>query len=180
MANQKELALLSAGKTIWNTWRREHAEIQALEPDLHDADLHGADLQGFDLLHADLTGANLREADLRGTDLREADLRNADLRGANLSDANLLKAHLRYADLRGARRDPSILAERREQVRKALSAERSSDAPDTAAERRLEELADEHAKRRSITKAAAYDEVLQSDEGRALYAKHRAKRRSAA
>jgi hypothetical protein len=85
-----------------------------------------------------------------------------------------------YADLRGARRDPSILAERREQVRKALSAERSSDAPDTAAERRLEELADEHAKRRSITKAAAYDEVLQSDEGRALYAKHRAKRRSAA
>jgi len=85
-----------------------------------------------------------------------------------------------YAELRKARRDPSILAERRERIRKALSAERRSDPLASAAERRLEELADERAKRRSITKAAAYDEVLQSNEGRELYSKHRAKRRSAA
>src|SRR5260370_817573 len=55
MANQKELDLLSTGKTLWNTWRREYAEIHALELDLHEADLHSADLQGFDLLNADLT-----------------------------------------------------------------------------------------------------------------------------
>jgi len=85
-----------------------------------------------------------------------------------------------YAELRKARRDPSILAERREQVLKAGSADSRAERRDSEVERKLDELADEYARDRSITKAAAYDEVLRSDEGRDLYAKHRAKRRSAA
>jgi hypothetical protein len=102
MSRQKTLDLLATGKTPWNRWRREHAEVQAFEPDLHGADLHGADLHGMDLHEADLTEANLQDADLREADLRETDLRHADLRGANLSDAHLLKARLHGADVRGA------------------------------------------------------------------------------
>jgi uncharacterized protein YjbI with pentapeptide repeats len=102
MANQKQRDLLSSGKTLWNTWRRDYAEVQALEPDLHGADLHGIDLRRFDLHGADLTEANLQGADLREADLREADLRNANLRSTNLSDANLLEANVRWADVRGA------------------------------------------------------------------------------
>jgi uncharacterized protein YjbI with pentapeptide repeats len=97
MSRQKTLDLLATGKTPWNRWRREHAEVQAFEPDLHGADLHGMDLH-----EADLTEANLQDADLREADLRETDLRHADLRGANLSDAHLLKARLHGADVRGA------------------------------------------------------------------------------
>jgi len=59
MAKQKELDLLSAGKTLWNTWRREHAEIQALEPDLHEADLDGA-IPG----KANFDGANLSSGEI--------------------------------------------------------------------------------------------------------------------
>jgi Pentapeptide repeats (8 copies) len=102
MSRQKTLDLLSTGKTLWNKWRRENAEVQAFEPDLHAADLHGMDLYGADLHEADLTEANLQGADLRKADLRETDLRHADLQNANLSDANLLKARLHGADLRGA------------------------------------------------------------------------------
>ena len=92
MASQKNLDLLLSGKTLWNTWRRDHSELQAFEPDLHIADLHRADLRGIDFHGADLTEANLQEADLRGADLREADLRHADLRGANLSTATAANA----------------------------------------------------------------------------------------
>ncbi len=102
MASQKQLDLLSSGKVLWDKWRRVYSDVQAIEPDLHEADLHGADLYKADLHGADLTGANLQGADLRGADLREADLRNANLRSANLSDANLLKARLHWADLRDA------------------------------------------------------------------------------
>src|SRR6266700_3643675 len=102
MTHQKTLDILSTGKTLWNKWRREHAEIQAFEPDLHGADLHGADLHGMDFHEADLTEANLQDADLREADLRETDLRHADLRSANLSDAHLLRARLHGADVRGA------------------------------------------------------------------------------
>ena len=84
-----------------------------------------------------------------------------------------------YADLRAARRDPSIMAERREQLRKRAEADRREESWTSDAERRLDDLADEYAKGRSITKAAAYNAVLQTDEGRALYGKHRAKRRRA-
>jgi len=87
MSRQKTLDLLSTKKTLWNRWRRENAELQAFEPDLHEADL---------------TEANLQGADLQKADLRETDLRHAHLQNANLSDANLLKARLHGADLRGA------------------------------------------------------------------------------
>ncbi len=82
-----------------------------------------------------------------------------------------------YADLRIARRDPSVIAKRTQEFRKALSASRAEPCASDA-ERALDELADEYAKERSITKAAAYDEVLRTDAGRVLYAKHRAKRRA--
>ena len=49
MANQKELDILSSGKALWNKWRRDYADVQALEPDLHLADLHSIDLRGVDL-----------------------------------------------------------------------------------------------------------------------------------
>ena len=77
MASPKHLDLLSSGKTLWNTWRREYADEQALEPDLHEADLHGADLRGVDFFGVDLTEANLQGADLRGADLEGAMLSKA-------------------------------------------------------------------------------------------------------
>ena len=55
MANQKQLDLLSSGKTLWGKWRRAYPDVQAVEPDLHGADLHGVDLHGVDLHGADLT-----------------------------------------------------------------------------------------------------------------------------
>lgn len=102
MTHQNLLALLLSGKTLWNRWRQAYPDVQAFEPDLHEAQLHGWNLRGFDLHGADLTEANLQEADLREADLQEADLRHADLKRANLSDANLQKANLHGADVRGA------------------------------------------------------------------------------
>ncbi len=55
MANQKQLVLLSSGKTFWDKWRRTYPDVQAFEPDLHSADLHSADLHSADLHGADLT-----------------------------------------------------------------------------------------------------------------------------
>ncbi len=66
MANQKELALLLKGKTLWNTWRREYTEMQALEPGLHEADLDGAILVG-----ANFDGAHLSSEKTKGIDLTE-------------------------------------------------------------------------------------------------------------
>jgi hypothetical protein len=96
-------SILASGNTPWNTWRRDYADVQAFEPDLHAVDLHQEYLQGIDFHEADLTEANLQNADLRGADLRAADLRHADLRGADLSDAKLQEAQLHGADLRGAK-----------------------------------------------------------------------------
>ena len=78
MASQKHLDLLSSGKTLWNKWRQEYADVQALEPDLHEADLRGADLQGVDLNGVDLTEANLQGANLREADLRDCLLYTSD------------------------------------------------------------------------------------------------------
>ncbi|GER89087.1 hypothetical protein KDW_32490 [Dictyobacter vulcani] len=102
MRSQKQRDLLLSGKKLWNAWRKEFPDVQAVEPALHEADLHGMDLRNFDLHGADLTEANLQEVDLRGADLCGADLRGANLSGANLSGVNLSEAHLRWADLRNA------------------------------------------------------------------------------
>jgi hypothetical protein len=83
-----------------------------------------------------------------------------------------------YAKFRSARDDPSVLAKRREELCKSSADSVKPYISD--AERALNDLADEVARKKSITKAAAYDEVLQTDEGRALYAKYRDKRRSMA
>lgn len=102
MTKQNPLMILSSGKALWDSWRREYADVQASEPDLHKANLHGAYLQKADLHRSDLTEADLGEADLREANLGAADLRNADLHDADLSDANLFQARLNWADLRGA------------------------------------------------------------------------------
>src|SRR6266566_3000898 len=123
MARQNPLELLSSGKALWNTWRRDHPDVQAVEPDLHGADLHGADLRGMDLHGADLDGAilgkakldktNLSRVDLSGADLSKADLRGADLDGAILGKTILDEAHISKADLSEADRNTRLKAKER-------------------------------------------------------------------
>ncbi len=113
MANLEHLEVLKR-VTAWNTWRKQHPEI---EPDLSGArlikadlstanlfkaDLSGADLSFANLSRADLSTANLFRAYLRDTDLREANLSKAYLIEADLSKANLFKADLSGARLIGA------------------------------------------------------------------------------
>ena len=61
MVSQKQVDLLLSGATRWNTWRKSYPDVQAFEPDLHEANLQGASLRGVDLREADLTGANLQQ-----------------------------------------------------------------------------------------------------------------------
>jgi uncharacterized protein YjbI with pentapeptide repeats len=77
MAIQEQLALLQQSIATWNTWRKEHQDIQ---PDFSEADLSYADLHSADLSYADLTHANLSYADLSWANLHDADLDDADLR----------------------------------------------------------------------------------------------------
>jgi uncharacterized protein YjbI with pentapeptide repeats len=99
MANQQHLDLLKQGKNTWNTWRKEHPEIQ---PDLSEANLYKADFDKVDLSKANLRSAFLRSAFLHSTDLRSTDLRYADLRSTDLDGANLHRADLSGANLSGA------------------------------------------------------------------------------
>jgi uncharacterized protein YjbI with pentapeptide repeats len=64
MANQKELDLLSTGKTLWNTWRREYAEIQGFDP-------LNADLDGAILIGANFDEAHLSSIEIDGADFTE-------------------------------------------------------------------------------------------------------------
>src|SRR5258708_3262161 len=101
MANQEHLDLLHQSIDTWNTWRKEHQDIQPdfSEADLSSVDLSYADLHSADLSYADLNHANLSNADLRAAVLSGVILRSANLRSADLSSANLNHADLRYADL---------------------------------------------------------------------------------
>lgn len=103
MARQQSLDILASGKKQWNTWRQTYPDVQAFEPDLHEADLCKADLSGIDFHDADLTEANLQRADLRHANLQNTDLRHTNLQNADLSDANLYRARLHGAELRGAK-----------------------------------------------------------------------------
>ena len=60
MANQEHLDLLQHSIDTWNTWRKEHQDIQ---PDFSEADLS----------YADLSYANLHDADLHDADLRDSE-----------------------------------------------------------------------------------------------------------
>ena len=82
MANQEHLDLLQQSIANWNTWRKQHQDIQPdfSEADLRSADLSYADLHSADLSYADLTHANLRYADLSYANLYGVDLDDADLR----------------------------------------------------------------------------------------------------
>jgi uncharacterized protein YjbI with pentapeptide repeats len=91
MAKQEHLDILNQGVEVWNSWRRENAEVRP--------DLSGASLSQANLRHADLHGADLRGANLSEADLRQAHLEGANLSKANLGDANLMWASLRQADL---------------------------------------------------------------------------------
>ena len=83
MANQEHLALLQQSIDTWNTWRKEHQDIQ---PDFSEADLSYADLNLADLRYADLRYADLHHADLRYADLSYANLHGVDLHDADLRD----------------------------------------------------------------------------------------------
>ena len=107
MANQEHLDLLRQDKVVWNTWRREHPEIQPnlceadlSKMDLRDVNLDGVDLRNANLSGADLRGANLRDAHLNGAFLSDINLRDAHLSGSFLNDAVLSNANLSRADLR--------------------------------------------------------------------------------
>jgi uncharacterized protein YjbI with pentapeptide repeats len=71
--DQKHLDLLSSGKTLWNKWRRENADVQTLEPDLHEADLDGAIL-----IKAIFDEDKLSRVDLSGADIDKFDIREAE------------------------------------------------------------------------------------------------------
>ncbi len=86
MANRKELDLLSAGKTIWNAWRSEHAEIQALEPGLYEADLRRADLDGAMPGKANFDGARLSQEEMGGANQEGAMRGKADFDSVNLKE----------------------------------------------------------------------------------------------
>ena len=60
MANQEHLDLLQQSIATWNTWRKEHQDIQ---PDFSEADLSSADLSYADLHDADLDDADLRDSE---------------------------------------------------------------------------------------------------------------------
>jgi uncharacterized protein YjbI with pentapeptide repeats len=96
MMNQEQFDLLKQGIGKWNSWRREHPDIQ---PVLSEVDFRGADLRGADLHNANLGGVDLRNASLSNADLSSANLSNADLSSANLSRANLYRVNLRHAKL---------------------------------------------------------------------------------
>jgi hypothetical protein len=87
MADQNQIKKVQQGAAAWNTWRKQHPDVQL---DLSFARLNGATLRG-----ATLIDANLRGADLSGATLIDANLRGADLSGATLSGAYLNGATLR-------------------------------------------------------------------------------------
>lgn len=89
MADAKQLKMIQAGVSAWNTWRSENPET--------GVDLSKANLSGLDLTSANLAGANLFRSNAG-----KANLSNADLSGANLFEANLEKARLTDAKLIGA------------------------------------------------------------------------------
>ena len=62
MANEGHLQILKQGAEAWNTWRREHPDI---EPDLTGANLSDAYLSAVDFSRADLSGADIADAWLR-------------------------------------------------------------------------------------------------------------------
>src|SRR6266516_3917130 len=99
MADQHQVLLLKQGAKPWNTWRKEHPEIQ---PDLSQVNLGRVNLGSVDLSRAVLINANFHRTRLRAADLSEASLINAHLRGANLSGANLREANLSGANLTSA------------------------------------------------------------------------------
>lgn len=97
MAKQEHLDILHQGVDVWNSWRRENAQVRP--------DLSGASLSQSKLRHADLHGADLHE-----TNFGEADLRQANLHEANLSKANLGYANLMWAGLRKANLTQAVLS----------------------------------------------------------------------
>ena len=101
MANQKQVDILAKGAEAWNSWRKEHHEIQP--------DLRGMQLTAAGLWEANLRGAKLSGAYLPYGHFREADLSDADLRGANLSHAFMGDANLSRADLSGADLSSTLL-----------------------------------------------------------------------
>jgi esterase/lipase superfamily enzyme/uncharacterized protein YjbI with pentapeptide repeats len=96
MASETHLVLLSAGRSVWNTWRRDNRFV---DPDLSRADLSHRDLRHFNLDQANLSGSILASSDLTNATLRNSDLSGTLLSGAVLVRANLVRARIHGADM---------------------------------------------------------------------------------
>src|SRR5258708_34128727 len=81
MANQKHLDRMKQGTDVWNSWRKQHPEIQP--------NLSRANLSRTNLSEANLSEANLSYADLSGAHLNGANLSRTILVGTNLTNTTL-------------------------------------------------------------------------------------------
>src|SRR5260370_1429871 len=86
MANQKHLDRMKQGTDVWNSWRKQHPEIQ---PNLSRANLSKANLSYADLSGAHLNGANLSRTILVGTNLTNTTLQDCSIYGISAWDVKL-------------------------------------------------------------------------------------------
>ncbi len=129
MANQKHLDRMKQGTDVWNSWRKQHPEIQPnlSRANLSRTNLSDANLSGANLSDANLSGLYLKGKDLSGANLSGANLSGTDLSGANLSGAHLSGAHLSGAHLSGANLSDADLNDA-DLIRATLSRANLSDA----------------------------------------------------
>jgi len=107
VANLTCVRYIKQGVSIWNSWKKVHADTDLSNIDLTGAclpgiDLEGADLVGTDFTEANLNGSSLYEARLTRAILHNTDLSQSDMRGSDLSDAELVGADLTRCDLDGS------------------------------------------------------------------------------
>jgi uncharacterized protein YjbI with pentapeptide repeats len=142
MANPEHLHQLlyhlRGGAEAWNSWRKEHRDVELdfsgykfegmlrhnlcdldfksadlTQADFNGCTLDGADLSNANLWRADLSRASLLKANLDGAQLIDADLSNATLTDASLVEADLSFSYLTHAILNGARLSGATLNEAR-------------------------------------------------------------------
>ena len=113
--NPDHIRALSAGKTSWRKWRKQHSEAPDLRGgvfrglDLSSLDLSAADLRWAKLDKVDLSRARLQGARLDGCIARFARFSRAKMEGASCVGSDLRAASLRRANLEGADFTDSIL-----------------------------------------------------------------------
>jgi esterase/lipase superfamily enzyme/uncharacterized protein YjbI with pentapeptide repeats len=108
MANVEFIAMLNAGREVWNSFQESRGASQIgngddiATLDLRMAELNNRDFSGFLFTHLDLSGASFMGSSLRGILFSAVDLTQADLRGVDLSDATFEIVSFDEAELSGA------------------------------------------------------------------------------